>query len=177
MRKLLLLSLFLSACAGTSKYEPLTSDEEPYFNKATRGVSYDEVKKSCSKYLEKYIAWTGVIRDVRFPPPKKNPNEVVMELLVDHHDFDWIKDTYQRENYWLSKETKGKFIVVMVATASDPEKRKIFVEHQKNWFEPENMFIGYGNPHCSKSGEIFFFANYARPIRKGQYSIGFPVKK
>jgi hypothetical protein len=177
MKLILFLSIILlNCCAHSSKYEPLNSDEAYFFNKSERNINFDEIKMNCRNYIKKSIAWTGIIKTAEIIESKQDKNTVEVILDIEHRNFDWIKDTYQKENYWLDKETKGKFRAVMLfANILDKSKRQEFIEYNKKKYGPGEMFIGYGNPNCFEGdNEIYFFPTYTRIISKGRYLIGHP---
>jgi hypothetical protein len=147
----LLFSIFtISGCMpleeGTRPYEPLPQWEKGYFDKARRDVYPDDVRRDPQKYRATLVAWTGIIKDIKF---KSNKSYQIAVLTMKHHYFDWIEDEGdQQAKFFLSPKGEGDFALAYVG--SQAEDSKSFISQ----FSVGDMIIAYGFPTEIKNSVV-----------------------
>ncbi|MGZ3770819.1 MAG: hypothetical protein ACXVCP_15150 [Bdellovibrio sp.] len=171
----LFLALNLWGCIHTSRlYEPNSKVEQPFFEQSEKNISFNEVFNNCQSFIDKQIAWTGVIRNVEVNEIKEEKSDgIEVMMTVEHHSFDWVNDTTVQKKFWLSNDTAGNFKAVLIFSNNLKSYNKNNITEAAKTY-PGKMFIGYGNPNCFGKKEVFFFPKHFRMISTEEYSIGVP---
>lgn len=144
--------LLLSGCPGSfpgsQSYKPLPKWERQFFEKATREIYPNDVRKSSETYKKKLVVWPGIIKSITIDT--ENGSQIT-RFTIEHHYFDWIEDHgIQREKYFLSPRGEGFFTL---AWPVDTQEDKLFIQQ----FAVDDMIIAYGYPSMIKDDLIGFY--------------------
>jgi hypothetical protein len=160
------LLLFFSGCfelfPGTQLYKPLPKWERQFFEKASRDIYPNDVRKSPEKYEKTLVVWTGIIKSIN--NDTENGYQIA-RFTIEHHYFDWIEDRgIQREKYFLSPRGEGLYAL---AWRVDTQEDKLF----RQQFAVDDMMIAYGYPSMIKDELIGFYPTQnIRSIKPKWYS-------
>jgi len=155
-----LLSIFLLACfppvPGSREYKPISEWEKYAYGKADRNVFPNDVRADVHKYDSLRAAWPGIILKCE---PVKNDSGITLNLLIEHHYYDWIEDFgAQHERIFLSPRGEGLFKTKWeIKPDTDLEKARNSVG---------DMAIVYGLPIGLEDSVVVLGAFYIREIDK-----------
>ena len=107
------------------------------------------------------VAWAGIILESERAEGKE---DVVVDLIIEHHHFDWLEDFKLSENIFvLSSKGEGRFSARWILSTS------YGLEAIREWTAPKNMVIVYGKPVGVSSGIIELAPMHIRFIPQRRY--------
>jgi hypothetical protein len=138
----------LCLSAGCVRPYRCTSDlEQDAFNRATRNIYPEDVRVTPGGYLDRFmVAWPGIVVESTH---NVRGDEVEVELLIQHHHFDWLEDFKLGDNVFvLSPRGEGEFRTVWYM------RMDWGLDEVKRWTKPGNMAVVYGTPKSIENGVI-----------------------
>ncbi len=161
----LALAMATAACCGCGlvrTYRCTSPTEQEAFNRAARNIYPDDVRITPEGYTDRsLVAWAGIILESDRAEGKE---DVVVDLLIEHHHFDWLEDFKLGDNIFiLSRKGEGRFRAQWILSAS------YGIEAIREWTAPNNMVIVYGKPVGVSSGIIELAPMHIRFILPRRY--------
>jgi hypothetical protein len=156
----LALAIATAACGGCGlvrTYKCASAAEQNAFNMAARNIYPDDVRLTPEGYLHRCIvAWAGLIIGSELD---EGEDEVVVDLLVEHHHFDWLEDFRMGDDIFvLSRRGEGRFGARWILSKS------YGIETIREWTSAGNMVVVYGQPISVDRGVIELAPTHVRFI-------------
>ena len=138
---------FATGCGLTRTYRCTSELEQRAFNLASRNILPDDVRTTPKGYMDRaLVAWAGVIIESYHRIQEK---DIEVDLLVEHHHFDWLEDFKLNENIFvLSPRGEGRFRTLWYM------RGEYGIDEVKRWTAPGNMAVVYGTPVSVDKGII-----------------------
>jgi len=127
-------ALLLTGCPGSRVYRPGDANEQQAFSVARRDIFPEDVRADVLRYRTQMLLWSGIIREVRPVETVQGPG---MELLFEHHYWDFIEDySVQKARAFLSPRGEGMFQAAFPRRHAPPPER----------VRVDDMALVYGTP-------------------------------
>lgn len=159
---ILIVAALAAACAGggcglVRTYKCASAAEQSAFNMAARNIYPDDIRITPEGYLHRcVVAWAGILIESEL---SEGEDEVVVDLLVEHHHFDWLEDFKVSENIFvLSRRGEGSFSARWILSKS------YGIEAVREWTRAGNMVVVYGQPVSVDRGVIELAPTHVRFI-------------
>ncbi len=157
--------IFLLLMNCTKTYRPQSEWEKQEFKKSNFKIYPEDVRKNLDQYLDKKVAWPGIIFETEF---YENPENYQLVMLLEHRYYNWEKGANKTGiQYFLSSEGEGWFQTSWYFK-KDTEKSYIRKE-----FSPGNLAFVYGVPDTVVEGDVILTSNYVRVIDEEKYDAEF----
>jgi hypothetical protein len=136
-----------AGCGLARPYRCTSKLEQEAFNTASRAIYPDSVREAPKDYVDReVVAWVGVVLESYYSVCE---TDIEVDLLIEHHHFDWLEDFKLGENiYILSPRSEGRFRTVWTM-------RKDFgLDEVKRVSARGSMAVVYGTPVSVEEGII-----------------------
>lgn len=161
-----IIQYFLVSCVpigpGSRLYKPISDREQWVYNSASKSIYPDDVREDTKKFGDSLLVWAGIIKNYTV---NKLENKTELELLIEHHYYDWIEDYgMQREKIFLSPRGEGLFKTKWYLN------KDVDLKNVDNFSKKGNMAIVYGKPiEMQDDSTIVLECIYLRGIDKLWY--------